>query len=138
GYAGTVHFASSDGQAMLPVNSTLPNGTGTFSITLKTAGSQSLTATDTATGTLTCNAAGSVSPASSGALVFNSADLPQTINPVHAFIESFISVPQSVTIASVKVQLNVSFPRDSELTIELWAPNGTRFGTSVILSDQKG
>jgi subtilisin-like proprotein convertase family protein len=138
GYAGTVHFTSSDGQAVLPGNATLPNGTGTFSVTLKTAGSQTLTATDTATGTLTGSATVSVSPAVSGALVFHSTDLPQAINPVHAFIESFINVPQSVTIASVQVQVNVSFPRDRELTIELWAPNGTRFGTSVILSNQEG
>jgi hypothetical protein len=48
-YSGTVHFTSTDGQAVLPANSTLVNGTGTFSVTLKTVGSQSITATDTAT-----------------------------------------------------------------------------------------
>jgi autotransporter-associated beta strand protein len=53
GYTGTVHFTSSDGQATLPANSTLTNGTGTFSATLKTAGSQTLTATDTVTGSIT-------------------------------------------------------------------------------------
>ena len=37
GYAGTVHFTSSDGQAVLPANGTLTSGTGTFSATLKTA-----------------------------------------------------------------------------------------------------
>src|SRR5205809_22373 len=47
-YAGTVHFTSSDGAAVLPANSTLTSGTGTFSATLNTAGSQTLTATDTA------------------------------------------------------------------------------------------
>src|SRR5207253_2965328 len=53
GYAGTVHFTSSDGQAVLPSNSTLTNGTGTFSATLKTAGSQTITATDTVTSSIT-------------------------------------------------------------------------------------
>ncbi len=53
GYSGTVHFTSSDGQAVLPANSTLTNGTGTFSVTLKTAGNQTLTATDTVTSTIT-------------------------------------------------------------------------------------
>src|SRR5262249_22572487 len=48
-YAGTVHFTSSDGQAILPTDSTLTNGTGTFAATLGTAGSQTLTATDTNT-----------------------------------------------------------------------------------------
>ena len=42
GYAGTVHFTSSDGSAVLPANSTLTNGAGTFSATLKTAGNQTI------------------------------------------------------------------------------------------------
>jgi hypothetical protein len=52
-YAGTVHFTSSDGQASLPADSTLTNGTGSFSATLKTAGNQTLTATDTASSSIT-------------------------------------------------------------------------------------
>ena len=52
-YAGTVHFTSSDGQAMLPANSTLTNGTGTFSATLKTVGGQTITATDMAMASIT-------------------------------------------------------------------------------------
>jgi VCBS repeat-containing protein len=47
GYGGTVHFTSSDAQAALPVNSALANGTGVFSATLKTSGTQNITATDT-------------------------------------------------------------------------------------------
>jgi hypothetical protein len=62
-YSGTVHFTSSDGQAALPADSTLTNGVGTFSATLSTAGSQTLTATDTADSTLTGAATGIVSPA---------------------------------------------------------------------------
>ncbi len=46
-YNGTVHFTSSDGKAILPVNSTLVNGVGTFTVTFETAGSMSLVATDT-------------------------------------------------------------------------------------------
>jgi predicted RNA methylase len=53
GYAGTVHFTSTDGQAVLPANTTLTNGTGTFSATLKTAGSQTITATDTVDSSIT-------------------------------------------------------------------------------------
>src|SRR5207237_2017771 len=52
-YGGTVHFTSSDGQAVLPANSPLTNGTGTFSATLKTAGNQTVTATDTVTASIT-------------------------------------------------------------------------------------
>jgi hypothetical protein len=52
-YSGTVHFSSTDGQAVLPANSTLTNGTGTFSATLRTAGSQTISATDTVTASIT-------------------------------------------------------------------------------------
>ena len=53
GYTGTVHFTSTDGHAVLPANMTLTNGTATFSETLDTAGSQTITATDTVTSTIT-------------------------------------------------------------------------------------
>jgi Galactose oxidase, central domain len=52
-YAGTIHFTSTDRQAVLPANSTLANGTGTFSATFNTSGSQTITATDAATLTIT-------------------------------------------------------------------------------------
>src|SRR5205814_329014 len=53
GYTGTVHSSSSDGQAVLPGDTTLTNGVGSFSATLKTAGNQTLTATDTVTSSIT-------------------------------------------------------------------------------------
>jgi len=46
GYTGTVHFTSTDSKAVLPPDSTLNNGTSTFSATLKTIGNQTITATD--------------------------------------------------------------------------------------------
>ena len=52
-YTNALHFSSSDAQAMLPANSTLTDGTGTFSATLRTAGGQSITATDTVTASIT-------------------------------------------------------------------------------------
>jgi hypothetical protein len=53
GYAGTLHFTSSDAAATsLPSNSTLTAGTGTFSATLKTAGNQTITATDIVTSSI--------------------------------------------------------------------------------------
>jgi RHS repeat-associated protein len=52
-YSGTVHFTSSDGQAVLPANATLSSGVGVFSVTLKTAGSQTVTATDANASTMT-------------------------------------------------------------------------------------
>ena len=65
GYGGTVAFTSSDGQAKLPANSTLTQGTGTFSATLNTTGTQSLTATDPVTNSITGSQAGIVVTSSS-------------------------------------------------------------------------
>jgi len=53
GYTGTVHFTSSDPQAVLSADSTLTNGAGTFSASLTSVGNQTITATDTATATIT-------------------------------------------------------------------------------------
>ena len=58
GYVGTVQFTSTDAQASLPANYTFvagDNGTHTFTsgISLNTAGSQSVTAIDTVTGSIT-------------------------------------------------------------------------------------
>ena len=46
GYAGTVHFISTDPAAGLPGDSTLSGGSGAFLVTLNTAGAQSITAMD--------------------------------------------------------------------------------------------
>jgi subtilisin-like proprotein convertase family protein len=139
GYTGTVHFTSSDGQAVLPANATLSHGTGTFSVTWMTAGSQTLTATDTANGTLAGSVAVSVSPAASGALVFNSADVPVTLTPSEVFVSSFINVPQNVTIASAKVQVNVNYPVDSDLRIDLFHISSSGgLLNSLVLSDFVG
>jgi hypothetical protein len=52
-YTGTVHFASSDSQAILPPDSALTNGTGSFPVTMGSAGPQSITVTDTSNSSLT-------------------------------------------------------------------------------------
>jgi hypothetical protein len=55
GYTGTVHFTSSDPQAVLPADYTFTaadQGMHTFTVPLKTAGSRSITAFDTATGSI--------------------------------------------------------------------------------------
>ena len=73
GYTGTVHFTSSDRQAVLPGNYTFTAadaGMHTFSATLKTAGTQSLTATDAANAALSGAQAGiSVTAAAASRLV---------------------------------------------------------------------
>ncbi len=47
-YTGPAHFISSDGAAVLPADSALISGVGTFDATLKTAGNQTITASDQA------------------------------------------------------------------------------------------
>ena len=67
GYTGTVKFASSDSAATLPPNTPFTSanaGVQTFSVTFGTAGTQSLTVTDTVSRSLTATQSGiSVSPA---------------------------------------------------------------------------
>ena len=51
-YAGMVKITSSDGKAVLPANAGLSSGVGSFAVTLETAGTQSITATDTVTSSI--------------------------------------------------------------------------------------
>jgi hypothetical protein len=59
GYTGTVHFTSTDTSASLPANYTFTSGTGkdngvhTFTVTLNSTGSRTVTATDTVTSSIT-------------------------------------------------------------------------------------
>ncbi|HYM60326.1 MAG TPA: fibronectin type III domain-containing protein [Thermoanaerobaculia bacterium] len=74
GYRGTIHFTSSDGSATLPANYTFSaadSGTHVFpaGITLRTAGAQTVTATDTADGTITGSRFVAVGPATPAGLV---------------------------------------------------------------------
>jgi hypothetical protein len=75
GYTGTVHFDSSDGQPILPGDYSFvvaDNGAHTFpgGVTLKTAGNQTVTATDTATASITGSATVAVNPAAADHLLF--------------------------------------------------------------------
>jgi outer membrane protein assembly factor BamB len=69
-YAGTVHFTSSDSSpgVVLPANATLVSGQRTFSATLDRAGSQTITATDTAKPSIAGNVAVAISPAGAAIL----------------------------------------------------------------------
>jgi hypothetical protein len=88
-YTGTVMFTSSDGQAALPANYAFVSGDGgvhSFSATLKTAGTQSITATDTATSTLTGSQAGiTVNPAAGSILVVGGFASPTVAGVSHNF-----------------------------------------------------
>jgi len=76
-YAGTVHFTSSDTntKTILPVNSSLTNGTKDFSAVLQTVGSESITATDTVTPSITGNLS-AIAVTAPAALEITNATLP--------------------------------------------------------------
>jgi hypothetical protein len=80
-----VKFTSTDSQAVLPANYTFTAtdaGTHTFSVTLKTAGSDSVTATDTITGSITGKASTTVGAAAASMLVVSA---PSTATTGTAF-----------------------------------------------------
>jgi hypothetical protein len=65
GYTGTVHFTSSDAQAVLPADYSFTAADGgfhTFTATLKTAGTQSISVVDTAHPSVTTSLSVSVAP----------------------------------------------------------------------------
>jgi len=81
GYTGTIHFTSGDGQAVLPANYTFKAGDAgshTFSVTLKKSGSQTVTATDTVTGSIT-GASGAISVAAAAASKFVFISVPASV-----------------------------------------------------------
>jgi hypothetical protein len=88
-YTGTVHFTSSDGQAGLPANYTFTAadaGKHTFNATLKTAGTQSITATDTTTAGITGTDSGiTVQPAAASKLAVTGFPSPSTAGASHPF-----------------------------------------------------
>src|SRR5262249_32928875 len=81
GYSGKVSFTSSDAQASLPASYAFNNkdaGVHTFSVTLKTTGTQSVTVTDTANAALTATQSGISVSASNAAGSFVVAGFPAT------------------------------------------------------------
>lgn len=73
-YVGVVHFTSTDGNAQLPADyafTTTDKGTHTFTVTLKTASDQTITAADTTNSGLTVSAPVTVNPASASQLGLN-------------------------------------------------------------------
>jgi hypothetical protein len=120
-YSGTVHFTSKDGQAALPANATLTNGTGTFSATLKTAGGQAITATDTITGSIagTSNSITVIGPATHFSLtvpttVTSGKPFQLTITPLDAANDVLSAYAGTVHFSSTDIK--ALLPPDSALT----------------------
>jgi hypothetical protein len=101
GYTGTIHFTSSDALAGLPANFTFTaadDGTYTFAVTLKTAGSQSITATDTTTPAITGILSG-ITVSSAAASQFSLGGLSSSVTA---------GVAQSITVTALDPYGNVA------------------------------
>ena len=108
GYTGIVHFTSSDGAAVLPANYTFVAGDAgvhTFSggVTLKTAGSRSVTGTDTVTGTITGSQTVTVNPGSATKLALSglTAQTAGTAQTLLVTAQDSTATPPPATPASV-------------------------------------
>ncbi len=62
GYTGTVHLSSSDSAAILPGDVVLVNGAATFNVTFLTVGTQTVTATDVLTPSITGTVSSDATP----------------------------------------------------------------------------
>jgi hypothetical protein len=136
GYIGTVHFTSSDGQAVLPGDypfTSTDAGQHTFAggVTLQTAGNQAVTATDTATASITASAAVAVNPAAADHLLFlqqpSNTAAGQTINPavMVAVVDQFGNVVSGDNTDAVTLAIGVN-PSGGTLsgTLTLTVVNG--------------
>jgi hypothetical protein len=108
GYSGKVHFTSTDAHATLPPNSTLASGVGTFSVTLTTAGSQTIAATDTISTNPVIT--GTSSPINTRGLTIMAfaptpngftATFSEPFNPANLMLYATGQTPQDVTLVGV-------------------------------------
>ena len=98
-YSGTVGFTSSDAGFVNPGTLTLSSGTGQTSVTLETAGTQTITATDTTTSTLTGSGSFLVSMLSPGSVNVGS----QAIGSPSAAKTLNFSISSGTTVGSIAV-----------------------------------
>jgi len=141
-YAGIVHFSSSDGQAVLPADAALVNGTRTFTATLKTAGEQSISARDTVVSTIAgSQGAITVGPDVAQNLTFATQPLDTKISALVYSVcaPSGTTAPCALTTASpasagVKVLARDAYGNNvvngTPITLGI-SPNGSGFGAPV-------
>ena len=120
GYIGTVHFTSTDSQGLLPSDSTLTNGVGFFPVELKTAGIQSLVATDKAVPSVAGSTLITINPLSATAFTVNA---PSSVTQGNGFtfavaaVDSFgnAATSYSGTVFFTSTDLAASLPASSTL-----------------------
>lgn len=128
-YTGIVQLGSTDGAAILPANSSLTSGVGTFSVNFSTGGNQTVTATDTVSSGITgTSAAVNVSPR---------ADLATTISdspdPVNALGNVTYAISMTNNGPSTAVSPSVSLPLPASTTfVSATAPAGWTGNTPAV------
>ena len=124
-FAGTLHFTSTDSSAgvVLPANATLTNGQGSFASTLIRAGSQTITATDTATATIIGTLGLTVRAAPASGLALASTATPTagssfsfTVSAQDQFGNTDTAYASTVHFTSSDSSAGVVLPADSTLT----------------------
>ncbi len=127
GYTGTVQFSSSDPKAVFATNKVkLINGVGTFKITLKTAGPQTITATDSANPSITgTNNTLTVYAAAASKFVFNGVPtgaivagtpISFTVTALDAYGNTATGYGGTVHFTSSDTYSQTSLPGDTTLT----------------------
>jgi parallel beta-helix repeat protein len=122
-YTGTVHFTSTDGQAVLPADYTFTSsdfGSHAFALTLKTAGTQSVTVGD---GTVSTTAASVVTPVAAKSLTVT--DIPGTVvagTPATVTVTAFdqygnVATGYAGTVHFTSTDLNAGSPADYTFTV---------------------
>jgi hypothetical protein len=138
GYAGTVQFASSDGKAVLPANSPLTSGTGTFSVTLETTGGQTIMATDTVTASIegTSSAITVGAPAAPNAVALINLPLsPDAVIPGGAAFTLKVNGTGFVSGAIVRWNGSnrvTTFVSESQVTAAVLASDAANFDTGSV------
>lgn len=110
-YTGTIHFTTSDAAATLPPDSTLTNGSGTFSITFNTAGTQSMVVGDTKNQTLFSLGGGSTvaaAPANPTTTIVISSLNTSTFGQTVTYVATVKQGSTPVTIGSVSINVDGS------------------------------
>ncbi len=146
GYGGTVHFTSSDGQAGLPPDYTFTvtdAGSHTFSAVLKTAGSQSITATEAdvgaaqkgvaAAGGLATTQPGTQSgtqPGTQSGIVVNH-DAANHLEVTGFETPAIVGVPKALTVTAKDVYDNIATGYRDPIRIDTAPPTVTLFHTFV-------
>jgi hypothetical protein len=130
GYSGTVSISSSDPKAVLPGNIAVSNGTATFTATLETAGTQSVTATDVN------------NPAMTGS------DTSIAVTPAAASQVVFTQVPSSgtagKTLGTVQVALEDAYgnietaDNSDQVTLSVNGGPSTQMGGTLTATVQSG